>query len=92
MNPHHFQEFMQDYATHFDLLKDIRFNTSIKRVIRNDADTKWLVETVSEGKTKPLEFDKVALCHGYQSKAEVPVFDGQEKFEGIILHAQQYRR
>jgi dimethylaniline monooxygenase (N-oxide forming) len=92
MNPHHFQEFMQDYATHFDLLKDISFGTSVKRVTRNEANTRWLVEIESDGKTETLEFDKVAFCHGYQTKADLPVFDGQEKFKGTMLHGQQYRR
>ena len=58
MNPHHFQEFMQDYAKHFDLLRDINFNTSVKRVTRNMADTTWIVEIEREGKTEMLEFDK----------------------------------
>jgi hypothetical protein len=92
MNPHHFQEFMQDYAKHFDLLKDINFNTSVKRVTRNMADTTWIVEIEREGKTEMLEFDKVAFCHGYQTKAEFPAFEGQEKFAGNIMHAQQYRK
>lgn len=83
---------MEDYATHFDLIKDINFDTSVKRVVRNEADTKWLVETEKEGKIEKLEFDKVAFCHGYQTKAVLPVFDGQEKFEGTILHSQQYRK
>jgi hypothetical protein len=92
MNPHHFQEFMQDYAKHFDLLKDINFNTSVKRVTRNMADTTWIVEIEREGKTEMLEFDKVAFCHGYQTKADLPAFEGQEKFAGDFIHAQQYRK
>lgn len=92
MNPHHFQEFMHDYAMHFDLLKDIRFNTSIKNVTRNEADTHWVLEMESEGKSSLVEFDKIAFCHGYQTKAALPTFDGQEKFSGVIMHSQQYRK
>jgi dimethylaniline monooxygenase (N-oxide forming) len=91
MNPHHLQEFMHDYAAHFDLLKNIRFNTAVKRVTRNDADTHWLVETECESKTGLLEFDKVAFCHGYQTRAILPAFEGQDMFTGTIIHAQQYR-
>lgn len=38
-----------------------------------------------------LEFDKVVFCHGYQTKAKMPTFEGQELFEGTIMHSQQYR-
>lgn len=92
MNQHHFQEYMQDYAAHFDLHKDINFDTSVKRVTRNEADTKWLIEAQNNGATKTVEFDRVVFCHGYQTRAKVPTFKGQEQFEGVILHSQQYRR
>lgn len=84
---------MEEYANHFDTLKNWVFNTSVKKASRNSTDTKWCleVETAGEG-TTVLEFDKVVFCHGYQTKAVVPKFEGQEKFEGIIMHSQQYRR
>ena len=91
MNPHEFQEFMQDYATHFDLHKNINFETAVKSVVRNEEDSRWVLEIESKGKSDRVEFDKVAFCHGYQTKAELPIFEGQDRFEGVILHAQQYR-
>jgi dimethylaniline monooxygenase (N-oxide forming) len=87
-----FQEFMEDYARHFDLLRDFVFNTTVRKVWRNGDDTKWCLEVETTGEEpKTLEFDKVVLCHGYQSQAIVPKFKGQELFEGTIMHAQQYR-
>ncbi|KAI0377321.1 putative dimethylaniline monooxygenase [Hypomontagnella monticulosa] len=95
--PHHlsqadFQEYMELYAKHYDMLKDIVFNASLKRVVRNDDDTKWLVEVVVDGKLQVMEYDKVAFCHGYQTKAKIPEFEGQEKFVGTLIHSQAYRR
>jgi dimethylaniline monooxygenase (N-oxide forming) len=92
MNPSQFQEYMHEYATHFDLIKDIQFNTSVKCVTRKASDTHWQVETECDGKAATLDFDKVALCHGYQTKAKVPTFEGQEKFTGTLIHSQQYRQ
>lgn len=94
--PHHlaqadFQEYMESYAKHFDLLKDIVFNASLERVSRNERDTKWEVEVVVDGKRQTLEYDKVAFCHGYQTKAKMPEFMDQDKFEGLLIHAQGYR-
>ncbi|KAI1134604.1 putative dimethylaniline monooxygenase [Hypoxylon sp. FL0543] len=94
--PHHlsqaqFQEYMESYAKHFDMLKDIVFNAFLKRVVRNEDDTKWQVEVVVDGKHQVLEYDKVVLCHGYQTKAKMPDFEGREKFEGTLIHSQAYR-
>lgn len=82
---------MESYAKHFDLLKDIVFCASLKNVRRNDDDTRWLVEVLIDGETKTEEFDKVALCHGYQTYSQKPRFEDEEKFEGILMHAQQFR-
>lgn len=92
MKPRNFQEYMEDYAKHFDLMKDIVFNTTVCKVVRNEDDTKWKLEIERSGKLEMVEFDKVALCHGYQTEAVMPQFEGQEKFEGPIIHSQNYRR
>ncbi|KAH8885398.1 flavin-containing monooxygenase 9 [Thozetella sp. PMI_491] len=91
MQPAHFQEFMEGYAQHFDLTRDIVFNTTVNKVRRNDENTKWVLEYETGGKASTAEFDRVAFCNGYQTKASVPVFEDQNKFEGAIMHAQQYR-
>lgn len=88
-----FQEYTEDYARHFDLLKDWKLNTAVRKATRNKADTKWCLEIQPTGEEpKTVEFDKVVFCHGYQTKARMPKFEGQDKFEGIIMHSQQYRR
>lgn len=82
---------MESYAKHFDLLKDITFNASLKEVKRNEYDTRWRLELLVDGVLKVEEFDKVALCHGYQTYSQTPHFEGEERFEGILMHAQQFR-
>jgi len=83
---------MQEYATHFNLLKDIVFNVNVKQAKRNESDTGWLLDVErANGQTEVLGFDKVVFCHGYQTKANVPRFEGQDKFEGSIIHSQAYR-
>ncbi len=87
-----FEECMDGYATKFDLKKNISFCSNVKQVTRNAVDTKWLVEFERQGSTETREFDKVAFCHGYQTRPNRPTFEGEEKFEGIIMHSQEYRR
>ncbi|KAL8388174.1 hypothetical protein RB595_009404 [Gaeumannomyces hyphopodioides] len=91
MTQEDFQEYMEDYARHFDLYKDIVLDATVTRVIRNADDTRWRVEFTRSGVVEAQEFDKVALCHGYQTKAVLPVYEGQEKFTGTFMHGQAYR-
>jgi dimethylaniline monooxygenase (N-oxide forming) len=86
-----FQEYMELYAKHFGLLKDIVFGASLKHVNRSKDGTKWRLELEIDGKPQFEEFDKVAFTHGYQTKADMPVFEGRDKFEGTVIHTQQYR-
>ncbi|KAK3349598.1 flavin-containing monooxygenase 9 [Lasiosphaeria hispida] len=91
MQPHEFQEYMEDYAKHFDLLRDIVFGATLTHARRNGDDTAWLLDIEKGGTTETAAFDRVAFCHGYQSKADVPTFEGQELFQGTIIHSQAYR-
>ncbi|KFX97184.1 hypothetical protein O988_04978 [Pseudogymnoascus sp. VKM F-3808] len=91
LNQPQFQEYMESYATHFDMLRDIVFNATVKQASRNEDDSKWRLDFVVNGERRVEEYDKVVFCHGYQTKANMPVFDGAEKFEGEILHSQGFR-
>ncbi|KAG4256686.1 hypothetical protein FPRO03_03696 [Fusarium proliferatum] len=88
-----FQEFMQSYAEHFKLIEHISFNSSVQVVNRNSDDSGWIlqVEKVGTGEKESRTFDKVVFCHGYQTKRVMPTFPEQDKFEGEIIHSQQYR-
>jgi dimethylaniline monooxygenase (N-oxide forming) len=87
-----FQEYIESYARHFDLLKDIVFGASITRVTRNVDNTRWCLEMLVNGQQRTEEFDKVVFCHGYQTKPVMPKYEGQEIFDGRLMHAQQFRR
>lgn len=86
-----FQEYLESYATHFDILKDIVFNALVKQVSRNTDDSKWRLDLAVNGESQVEEYDKVAFCHGYQTKANMPDFEGVEKFDGAVIHTQQFR-
>lgn len=82
---------MQSYAEHFNLLPDIVFDAKLEQVYRNETDSKWLLQLNINGKPRIEEYDKVAFTHGCQTKAKVPQFAGQEKFEGVLIHAQEFK-
>lgn len=91
LNQWEFQEYIESYAKHFEMHKDIVFNASLKQVSRNKDDNKWRLDLIVEGESRVEEFDKVAFCHGYQTRPKIPVFEGAEKFEGGVIHTQQFR-
>ncbi|KAH3909405.1 hypothetical protein HBH56_164240 [Parastagonospora nodorum] len=77
-----FQEYIESYAKHFDLLQDITFNATVTRTVRNEDDTRRRLEILISGEERIEEFDKVVFCHGYQTKPSMPQFEGQEFFTG----------
>ncbi|XP_049665359.1 flavin-containing monooxygenase 5-like isoform X5 [Accipiter gentilis] len=89
-------EYFRMYAQHFDLLRHIRFRTSVCRVSKRPdfaATGQWDVVTESEGKQEAAVFDGVLVCTGHHTEAHLPLstFPGLEKFEGWYLHSRDYK-
>ncbi|XP_071607357.1 flavin-containing monooxygenase 5-like [Heliangelus exortis] len=89
-------EYFYMYARHFDLLRHIRFRTSVCHISKcpNFATTgQWEVVTESEGKKETSVFDAVLVCTGHHTDAHLPLssFPGIEKFKGNYLHSRDYK-
>ncbi|XP_066411511.1 flavin-containing monooxygenase 5-like isoform X1 [Molothrus aeneus] len=89
-------EYFRMYAQHFDLLRHIRFRTSVCRVSKRPdfaSSGQWEVVTESEGKQEAAVFDAVLVCSGHHTNAHLPLssFPGLEKFEGCYLHSRDYK-
>jgi len=82
---------MHDYCQHYDLLENIVFNSTVKLARRNDGDTAWLLDVETDGTLGTVEFDRLAFCNGYQTRANIPTFEGQDAFKGTVMHAQAFR-
>ncbi|XP_075012757.1 flavin-containing monooxygenase 5-like isoform X2 [Calonectris borealis] len=89
-------EYFRMYAQHFDLLRHVRFRTSVCRVAkRPDFATtgQWEVVTESQGKQEEAIFDAVLVCTGHHTEAHLPLsaFPGIQKFKGHYLHSRDYK-
>ncbi|XP_064575530.1 flavin-containing monooxygenase 5-like isoform X2 [Zonotrichia leucophrys gambelii] len=89
-------EYFRMYAQHFDLLRHIRFRTSVCRVSKRPdfaSSGQWEVLTESEGKQEAAVFDAVLVCSGHHTNAHLPLgsFPGIEKFKGRYLHSRDYK-
>lgn len=77
-------QYLEAYATHFDLVPMIRFRSEVTHV-RPDGDG-W---TVALGTGSGERFESVVVASGHQSVPRHPPF--ARDFTGDYLHAQEYR-
>ncbi|KFO79556.1 Dimethylaniline monooxygenase [N-oxide-forming] 5, partial [Cuculus canorus] len=89
-------EYFRMYAQHFNLLRHIRFRTTVCRMAKcpDFATTgQWEVVTESDGKQETAIFDAVLVCTGHHTEAHLPLstFPGIENFKGHYLHSRDYK-
>uniref|UniRef100_A0A8C0IW00 Flavin-containing monooxygenase n=1 Tax=Chelonoidis abingdonii TaxID=106734 RepID=A0A8C0IW00_CHEAB len=89
-------EYFRMYADHFDLLKYIRFKTTVISVTRRpdfSSTGQWDIVTESKGKQESAVFDGVMVCSGHHTNAHLPLdsFPGIEKFKGRYSHSRDYK-
>ncbi|XP_004416533.1 PREDICTED: LOW QUALITY PROTEIN: dimethylaniline monooxygenase [N-oxide-forming] 4 [Odobenus rosmarus divergens] len=91
-----FWDYLKEFAEHFDLLKYIRFRTTVCSITKHPdfSETgQWDVVTETEGKQERAVFDAVMVCTGHYLNPHLPLesFPGIHKFKGQILHSQEYK-
>ncbi|NXA89778.1 FMO4 monooxygenase, partial [Melanocharis versteri] len=90
-------EYLRMYARHFDLLRHVRFQTTVLSVRKRPDFTssgQWEVVTETGGVHESHVFDAVMVCTGLYQQPYVPLasFPGIEsRFKGRHLHSQEYR-
>ena len=85
------QRYLEDYATHFGLLRYVRFNTRVERAFWSRDRKEWEV-TLSTGER--MAFDFVVAANGHNRKPRYPVVPGLQRWleTGRAIHAAWYRR
>lgn len=91
-------EYFRMYASHFNLLSSIQFNTKVVQVSRTDDHTKtgrWTVTTrnLKDGDAEDIseDFDAVMVCSGHHRFPHRPAFEGTSRFKGEIIHSSEYK-
>ncbi|XP_034036301.1 dimethylaniline monooxygenase [N-oxide-forming] 2-like isoform X1 [Thalassophryne amazonica] len=90
-------QYFRLYAKHFDLLRYIHFQTTV-RSVRQKSDFsqsgQWDVVTVNkDGKEEKHVFDAVLVCSGHYTHPNLPLadFPGHEIFSGKCYHSCEYK-
>ena len=81
--------YFQNYASHFDLEKYIRFNTSVLKVEQN-SQKQWKVTYQDEQGTHEETFDYLLVANGHHWDPFTPEYPGH--FEGEVMHSHQYKK
>jgi len=95
---HHtkFLEYFRMYVDHFQLEQYIRFEREVLSVEQQvDGVGRWSVTTRStkdSNDTATEIFDAVMVCSGIHNNGYIPIFEGQDKFKGEIIHTVNYRQ
>lgn len=91
---HIVHRYLRDFADHFSISPLIRFHTKVRAADLQDGGT-WLVGYSQEGSAGAREgrvtARRIAVATGLTSEPHVPVFSGQEKFQGNMFHSRALR-
>lgn len=92
------QAYLKSYASHFDVVKFIEFNTIVSHIEPSSSKSgskqlQWSVtaEDVATGHRVRSEFDAIMVCNGHYSIPYIPDLEGMATFKGFIMHSHDYR-
>jgi len=93
--PDHFRiaQYFEDFVDHFGLRESIRFQTEVESVVPAEGggwDVNW---SDRDGKSGTEHFSDVIVCNGHHwdKRWPEPAFPGSDTFEGVQMHAHDYR-
>ncbi|KAI5459674.1 FAD/NAD(P)-binding domain-containing protein [Mariannaea sp. PMI_226] len=85
----HVEQYLENYAKHFNLGPKLRLNTKVKLVKRDKEKKCWVLDI--EGSDSEC-FDKVIIATGINARPHIPSLDGLDQFEGEVLHSRAFKR
>jgi 4-hydroxyacetophenone monooxygenase len=77
-------------ADEFDLRDHIRFETSVRSLTWDDADTLWTIEVEGPGGPETLRSNAVITAVGFLSQPKMPDIAGIDDFAGPSWHASRW--
>ncbi|UTY57069.1 NAD(P)/FAD-dependent oxidoreductase [Massilia sp. erpn] len=88
---HQYLDYLRRFADKFVLRPHIHFNSKVHNVKRL-SDGRYQVHIAQGEKQLTETFDAVAVCQGPHrpSSPRLPKFEGQDAFQGLIMHSAQY--
>lgn len=95
-NANEYIEYLYGFANAFQLESKIHFNTEVKTAQYNSTIQKWELDLEVTNTNTNIQYrimvDCLAICSGMNSIPNIPQFEGQDNFRGIILHSNEYNK
>ena len=73
-------------ADHFDVRRNIEFNTEVAAMVWDDAAAMWDLHATGPSGTCTFTVNAVISCVGFLSRPQLPQIDGLESFAGAAFH------
>ncbi|XP_060805161.1 senecionine N-oxygenase isoform X2 [Amyelois transitella] len=86
-----YYKYLQSYAKHFDLEKNIKFLHNVISIKRDENVWRVKHKQVVTKEEFEEEYDYVVIGTGHHSKTHMPNITGEETFKGTIIHSHSYR-
>ena len=89
------EDYLDSFISHFDLSPNIRLNTTVERLERDETNSSWRVRLSGPGfGNEWLDFDKVVVANGHYRSPRYPDIPGLDKWlaAGKAAHSAWYRR
>lgn len=83
------EDYIESYVDHYNLRPRLQLNAAVASVTLDDTG-KWRLDFQNDA--APRYFDKLVVATGPHAKTMMPSFEGQELFEGQIIHSISFKR
>ena len=85
-------EYLNEAAQEYGIDEHIRFNTKVTALHWNSEHSRWRVQADCGGESVELTAGFIYMCTGYYNYQHgyEPEFPGAERFQGRIVHPQQW--
>ena len=88
------RNYVQETAEENGIDQHIRFQRRVVSANWNSAEARWTVTVEHDGAREKYTCRFLMMCSGYYryDQGHMPHFEGQEDFEGEIIHPQQWQK
>lgn len=86
----HNESYMQWMADHFDLKRDVMFNTEVTSIDWDEQGKVWTIQAKTPEGEQTLRFQAVISAVGFLSRPNIPDFPGADQFRGLKIHTAKW--
>ncbi|KAL7910986.1 FAD/NAD(P)-binding domain-containing protein [Trichoderma velutinum] len=83
-------EYLDEYATHFELWPYINLNTWVKSIRRGDSSEHVVIYRTATGEEIEWECDAIAICSGVHAIPNIPNLPGIEHVP-VVMHSADFK-